>query len=64
MAVLGYLPKLERGMGPAFGAHFLHDFCINFPYLVLCVWTKFQCHNFFPYEDTKENALLSSYLDN
>ena len=26
MAVLGYLPKLKRGLGLAFGAHFLHDF--------------------------------------
>ena len=25
MAVLGYLQKLKRGLGPAFGAHFLHD---------------------------------------
>ena len=26
MAVFGYLPKLKRGQGLAFGAHFLHDF--------------------------------------
>ena len=26
MAVLGYLAKLKRGLGLAFGAHFLHDF--------------------------------------
>ena len=26
MAVLGYLPKLKRGLGLAFGAYFLHDF--------------------------------------
>ena len=25
MAVLGYLPKLKRGLGLAFGAHFLYD---------------------------------------
>ena len=25
MAVLGYLPKLKRGQGLGFGAHFLHD---------------------------------------
>ena len=29
MAVLGYLPKLKRGLGLAFGAHFLHDFPIK-----------------------------------
>ena len=27
MAVLGYLVKLKRGLGLAFGGHFLHDFC-------------------------------------
>ena len=26
MAVLGYLAKLERGLGLSFQAHFLHDF--------------------------------------
>ena len=26
MAVSDYLPKLQRGMGLAFAAHFLHDF--------------------------------------
>ena len=25
MAVLGYLPELKRGLGLAFGAHFLHN---------------------------------------
>ena len=29
MAVLGYFTKLKRGLGLAFGAHFLHDFSIN-----------------------------------
>ena len=29
MAVLGYLAKLKRGLGLAFGAHFLHDFFIK-----------------------------------
>ena len=27
--VLGYLPKLKRGLGLAFGANFLHDFSIK-----------------------------------
>ena len=30
MAASGYLPKLKRGLGLAFGAHFLHDFSIRF----------------------------------
>ena len=29
MAVLGYLAKLKRGLGQAFGAHFLHDFSLK-----------------------------------
>ena len=29
MAVLGYLPKLKRGLKLAFGAHFFHDFSIK-----------------------------------
>ena len=30
MAVLGYLPKLKKRLGLAFGAHFLQDFSIKF----------------------------------
>ena len=29
MAVLGYIAKLRRGLGLAFGARFLHDFSIK-----------------------------------
>ena len=29
MAVLAYIAKLKRGLGLAFGAHFLHDFSIK-----------------------------------
>ena len=29
MAVLGYLAKLKRGLGLAFGEHFLHEFSIK-----------------------------------
>ena len=29
MAVLGYLARLKRGLGPAFDAHFMHDFSIK-----------------------------------
>ena len=61
MAVLGDLPKLKRGLGPAFGAHFLHDFSIKiFFYLILYQWTKFQCHTFFSSQDIKQNMLLNS----
>ena len=29
MAVVGYLAKLKRGLGLAFGAHVVHDFSIK-----------------------------------
>ena len=36
---------------------------------MLYQWTKFQCHNFFPYQDIKQNVLLQKiqkfqYLEN
>ena len=58
MAVLGYLPKLKRGLGLVSDAHFLHDFSSkNVPYLILYQWTKFQYHIFFPSQDIKQNVL-------
>ena len=62
MAVLGYLPKLKRGLGLAFGVHFLHDFPKIFPYLLLYEWTKFQCHTFFSFSRYQTKCVLSSYL--
>ena len=64
MAFLSYLLKLKRGLGLAFGAHFLHDiFHKSVSYLMLYQWTKLQCYNLFLSQDIKQNALLSSYLD-
>ena len=64
MTAFGYLPKLKRSLGLAFGAHFRHDFFHkNVSYLILYLWTKFQCHTFFPSQDMKQNVLLSFYLD-
>ena len=59
MAVLGCLPKLKRSLDVAFGAHFQHDlfFHENVPYLILYQLTKFQCPNFFPSQDIKQNVL-------
>ena len=59
MAVLGYLPKLKRSLGVAFGAHFQHDFFFhkNVPYLILYQLTKLQCPNFFPSQDVKQKVL-------
>ena len=65
MAVLSYLPKLKRGLGLASDAHFLHYFFHkNVPYLILYLWTRFQCHTFFPSQDIKQNVLSSFYLEN
>ena len=61
MAVLGYLAKLKRDLGLAFGAHFQHDFSIKMFLIYQC--TKFQCHTLFPSQDIKQNVLLSFYLD-
>ena len=62
--LLGYLQKLKRSLGLAFGETFLHNFFHkNVPSLILCKLTKFQCYNFFPSQDIKQNVLLSSYLD-
>ena len=41
MAVLGYLPKLKRGLGLVF-------FHANAPFLTLYQLTNLQCHIFFP----------------
>ena len=63
MAVLGYLPKLKRGLRPASGTHFLHDFLIKIFLIEYSInGHNFQCHNFFPSQDTRQNVLLSSYL--
>ena len=59
MAVFRHLPKRNRGLGLAFGVHFLHDFSTKCPYQ----WTKFQCHTCCPSQDIKQNMLLRSYLD-
>ena len=65
MAVLGYLLKLKRDLELAltsiFFACYFHK---NVPYLILYQFTKFQCHDFFPSQDIKQNLLLSSYLGN
>ena len=45
MAVLGYLVKLKRSLGLAFGAHFLYGFSIkNVPCLIIYQLTKFEFH--------------------
>ena len=42
MAVLGYLPKLKRGLATAFAAHFFALFSHkNVSYLIHNLWKKF-----------------------
>ena len=42
MTVLGYLAKLKRGLGLAFGAHFLHDFSIKMSMSYLISLSRYQ----------------------
>ena len=64
MAVSGYIAKLKRGLGRAFGAHFPHDFFHeDVPYLILYQWAKFQRHTLFPSQNITQNVLVSSHLD-
>ena len=64
MTVLSYLAKLKRGVGLAFGAHFVHDFSMKMFLIEFPInGAKFQCHTLFLSQDIKQNVLLSSYLD-
>ena len=45
----GLFTKIKKGLGLAFGAHFLHGFSIKM--LIFCQLTKFQCYTFFPSQD-------------
>ena len=61
MAVLGYLPKLKKGMVLPFGAHFLHDFYIKMFLIQYCInGQSFNVIPFFPSQDIKQKLLLSS----
>ena len=65
MAILGYLAKLKRDMGLAFGAHFQHDFSIK----IFLIEYSFNGQNFnvTPYFflkiSNKMRYILSFYLD-
>ena len=65
MAVLGYLAKLKRDLGLAFGAHFQHDFSIKM--LLIEYSVNGQSFNVTPSlflsQDIKQNVLLYFYLD-
>ena len=54
MAILCDLPKLKRGLGLAFGAHFLHDFSIKmFPNTLSMVKVSMS---FFASQDIKQTV--------
>ena len=63
MAVLGYLAKLERGLGRAFGAHFLHGFSLKMFLIQFSINGQSFSVTLFLSQDVKQNVLLSSYLD-
>ena len=58
-AVLGYLTKLKKGLGLAFGAHFLHDFSIKMFLIQLSIngQMDFHCYTLFLSQDIKQNVL-------
>ena len=63
MAVFGYLPKLKKGLGLAFGSHFQHHLSTKM-FLNTVSIDKVQCYIFFSSQGIKQNALLSSNLEN
>ena len=63
MAVLGYLAKLKKGLGVAFGAHFLHDFSIKSSLFSSSSMDKVSMSHLIFFQDIKQNMLLSYYLD-
>ena len=60
MTILGYLAKLKRGLGLAFGAHFLHDFFVKM-FLTSLSMDKVSVWHLLS-QDIKQNVLLSSHL--
>ena len=64
MNVLGYLPKLKKGLGLGFGVHFLHDFSMKRFFISYSInGQSFNAIPFFSSQDIKKNVLLSLYLD-
>ena len=61
----GLFNKIRKGSGISiwciFSAWFLHKVV---PYVIFYQLTMFQCNTFFPFQDMKQNVLLSSYLGN
>ena len=63
MAVNGLFTKIKKGSGASFRCIFSTLFSHkNVLYSILYLWTKFQCHTFFPSQHIKRDVILSSYL--
>ena len=64
----GLFTKIKKGSWTCFWCTFSAWFSNkNSPYLINTLsnlWTKFQCHTFLLSQGSKQNVLLSSYLDN
>ena len=61
----GLFNKIKNGLGKSVWCAFSKwFFCKDVPYLILRQLTKFHCHSVFPFQDIKQNVLLSFYLDN
>ena len=65
MAVLGYLARLKRDLGLAFGAHFQHDFSIKMFLIEYSINRQSfsVTPSLFLSQDIKQNVLLYCYLD-
>ena len=60
MAVLGYLPKLQRGLRLAFVAHFLHDFSIKMFFIWCSIYGQsFNAIPFFLLKISNKTFLLT-----
>ena len=64
LAILGFLPKLKRDLGLAFGAHFLHTFSIKIFHTSYSInWQSFIFRPEFVLKISNK-MFLNSYLDN
>ena len=64
MAVLGYLQKLKRGLGPVFGAHFVYDFFIKMLLIEYSIYGQSFIDIAFSFSRFQTKCVDNSYLDN
>ena len=61
MAVLGYLPKLKRGLGLAFGTHFPHVFSVEVSLFNTLSMDKVPMPFLFSFSRYQTNSYLDSW---